>query len=157
MEDRHPCAGAVYRSLDFWLGSWRVENPEGKLQGTNLIEPTADGCAVRESWTGAAGGMGQSLFYYSRPEERWKQVWVTGTGFVKEKRQVKEHAGPGIRFQGEVVYPGRGTLLDRTTLTPGEDGTVRQVIEVSEDGGETWRTTFDGIYVPAVDEASAGG
>lgn len=148
MVDRPPCSGEPYERLDFWLGSWEVNDPEGRRQGANLIEKTLDGCVVRERWTGASGGRGESLFYFHRAESRWKQVWVTGTGFVKEKAEVAGYTGPGLRFQGEVLYPGRGTLLDRTTLTPREDGTVRQVIEVSEDEGATWRATFDGIYTP---------
>jgi hypothetical protein len=40
-------------------------------------------------------------------------------------------------------------ILDRTTLPTIADGGVRQIIEISRDGGTTWRTTFDGIYVRA--------
>lgn len=146
--DEPPCSDPVYQQLDFWVGEWEVRDPEGKLQGTNRIDRTLGTCALREHWTSAAGGQGESLFYYHRPEERWKQVWVTAAGFVKEKAEVKDYDGPGMRFRGEVTYPGRGVMLDRTTLTPGEGGEVRQVIEISDDGGETWRTTFEGIYVP---------
>jgi len=35
---------------------------------------------------------------------------------------------------------------DRTTLTPQADGTVRQIIEQSDDGGTSWRATFDAVY-----------
>jgi hypothetical protein len=51
-----------------------------------------------------------------------------------------------VRFQGAIPLPGGGQYLDRTTLTPLEDGAVRQVIEVSRDG-ESWRTVFDAVYV----------
>jgi hypothetical protein len=146
--DEPPCSDPVYQRLDFWVGEWEVRNPEGKLQGTNRIERTLGTCALREHWTSVAGGEGESLFYYYRPETRWKQVWVTAAGFVKEKAEVEGYEGPGVRFQGEVTYPGRGVVLDRTTLTPEEGGRVRQVIEVSDDGGGSWRTTFEGIYVP---------
>jgi len=149
--DELPCSDAVYQRLDFWVGEWEVRNPEGKLQGTNRIERTLGTCALREHWTSAAGGEGESLFYYHRSETRWKQVWVTAAGFVKEKAEVKDDDGPGVRFQGEVTYPGRGVVLDRTTLTPEEGGKVRQVIQISGDGGETWRTTFEGIYGPRSD------
>jgi hypothetical protein len=40
-------------------------------------------------------------------------------------------------------------VLDRTTLTPLADGRVRQVIERSSDGGTTWTTGFDAMYVRA--------
>jgi hypothetical protein len=43
--------------------------------------------------------------------------------------------------------PSGEARLDRTTLAPEHDGSVRQKIEVSSDGGNTWRTTFDASYV----------
>jgi hypothetical protein len=54
--------------------------------------------------------------------------------------------GGGIRFQGEIALPDGRLLLDRTTLAAEPNGEVRQVIEVSRDGGDTWRTTFDARY-----------
>ena len=65
-------------------------------------------------------------------------------GSVKEKRMVDAPDG-AVRFQGTVVRDGR-ELLDRTTLTPQDDGSVRQLIEASDDGGRNWTPTFDGIY-----------
>jgi hypothetical protein len=65
-------------------------------------------------------------------------------GSVKEKRMVDAPEGE-VRFQGTVVREGR-ELLDRTTLTPQGDGSVRQLIEASDDGGDHWTPTFDGIY-----------
>ncbi len=53
-------------------------------------------------------------------------------------------------FRGEITRPDGTTYFDQTRLTPLEDSTVRQVIEVSGDG-ETWCTTFDAIYVPKSD------
>jgi len=76
-----------------------------------------------------------------------------GRGGVKEKTLVEVLEGGGVRFQGRIPLKGGGSYLDRTTLTPDAEGHVRQVIEVSTDGGSTWRTTFDALYVPA---ASAG-
>jgi len=46
--------------------------------------------------------------------------------------------------------PDVRSFLDRTTLTPMEEGKVRQVIETSRDEGERWRTGFDAVYVPRV-------
>jgi hypothetical protein len=141
------------RALDFWLGRWTVTS-EGETAGTNIIEPVLNGCAVTERWTGANGHAGFSLFYFDRHADAWKQVWVTDdslrVGGTKEK--IEQHAltSPSrIRFQGQ--YPGRqpgATVSDRTTLTRLPDGSVRQLIEVSTDGGKSWKTTFDGLYRP---------
>lgn len=137
------------RRLDFWLGNWVVTVNEEQV-GTNRIEKILDGCAVMEHWTSARGGQGKSLFYYQPVTKTWKQVWVTqfalGPGGVKEKELVEGYDGPGVRFRGEIPLAEGGSYLDRTTLTPQPDGTVRQVIQISRDDGESWETTFDAVY-----------
>jgi hypothetical protein len=138
-------------ALDFWLGSWNVSwNDE--FVGHNLVESVLEGCAVTERWLDVRGRSAFSLFWFDRETNRWKQVFLTDqafrTGATKEKSEVTEMTTPTrIRFQGR--YPGRGTdasIDDRTTLTLEAPGLVRQHIEVSEDGGSTWRTVFDGTY-----------
>jgi hypothetical protein len=108
------CRGAEYRALDFWVGDWTVVTPRGERDGTNHIQPILGGCPVREQWTDAQAGQGESLFYYDRSLGRGKQVWVTTEGTGKEKTQID--APPGtVRFQGQVPRPRGGTVLDRTT------------------------------------------
>lgn len=142
----------AYHHLDFWVGEWDVYVGEQKV-GTNRIEKILDGCAIVENWVDARGSEGRSLFYYRPSEETWKQVWVTEnamrTAGLKEKVMIERFEEGGVRFQGRVPLPDGTEAVDRTTLTPGEDGTVRQVIEVSTDEGETWRTNFDAVYRPA--------
>jgi hypothetical protein len=146
-----PCeADSAFSTLDFWLGDWDVYVGD-ELAGTNRIEKILDGCAILEHWTGSGGGQGKSLFYYQKSTGVWKQVWVTQqamrVGGLKEKQLVARLEDGGVRFRGEIARGDGTTYLDRTTLTPLPDGRVRQVIEVSEDGGNTWRATFDANYV----------
>ena len=147
-----PCAGEPgFQKLDFWLGAWKVVDAEGQEQGVNRIEKILSGCAILEHWTGAGGGEGKSLFYYNAVTEAWKQVWVTqnatSPGGLKEKRLIETFDGGGVRFQGEIPLEDNRSYLDRTTLTPLPDGRVRQVIEWSTDGGETWNIAFDAYYI----------
>ena len=142
-----PCAGdAAYATLDFWVGQWEVFDPKGEKQGHNRIEKTLSGCAILEHWRDAGGSEGKSLFYYRRAEKKWKQVWVTDSGAVKEKAERLDYPGPGLRFQGKIPLPSGEGIDDRTTLTVLPDGRVRQVIEQSRDGGKTW-SAWEGIYV----------
>lgn len=140
-----------FHELDFWVGEWNVYSPDDRLQGRNRIEKVLGGCAVVESWTATGGGEGRSLFYYNRFTDTWKQVWVTGLatvpGGVKEKTLVERLDGGAVRFQGQIVRPDGSTYLDRTTLTPLEDGRVEQRIQVSMDDGETWTDGWVGYYV----------
>ncbi len=147
------CDSAEFHVLDFWIGDWDVVDQNDEAQGTNRIERILGGCALIENWTNIYGNEGKSLFYYDAnfAGPGWRQVWVTeqaGSRGGSYAKDMVEYDGPGVRFQG--LTPGRGDtmVLNRTTLTPMENGSVRQHIEVSGDDGATWRTTFDAIYVP---------
>jgi hypothetical protein len=132
-------------ALDFWLGEWDVFMGDQKV-GTNHIEKILGGAAILEHWAGGQGGRGESLFYFLPDSGQWKQVWVVdGARVVKEK--LSTPVDGGLRFEGEARYPDGTRIPDRTTLTLQDDGSVRQVIEISRDGGRTWTPAFDGRYV----------
>ena len=153
-----PCTAAVRTALDFWVGDWTValNTPQHERAGDDRVERasfdklTMTSAAVIERWTDADGSEGTSLFSFDPFACTWHQLWITSDpaqpGGLKHKDLVALLPGGGVRFQG--TYPGRRvmTVLDRTTLTPRPDGTVRQVIEVSGDGGATWNAGFDAIY-----------
>ena len=145
-----PCSGARFALLDFWIGEWDVF-VGSQLIGRNRIEKVLDGCAVIEHWSEQGVETGMSLFYYSPSSRHWRQVWVTTSATTlfgtKEKRLVWADS-TSVRFAGELgPTDSLGTaVLDRTTLTSLGDGTVRQVIEASRNGGSTWAVTFDAIY-----------
>jgi tetratricopeptide (TPR) repeat protein len=144
-----PCSAPPYHKLDFWVGDWIVVTGEGEREvGRNSIVKILNGCAVIENWVGGTGSEGKSLFYYHEGEKIWKQVWITDFQSLKEKRMIAELAGGAVRFQGELPQGDGSRVLDRTTLIPLPEGRVRQVIEQSRDGGETWQVGFDAIYVP---------
>jgi len=143
---------AVYHVLDFWLGSWNVY-VGATLVGTDKVSRVAGDCAVEERWRSATGNVGRSLFWYDQAAAAWKQVWVTSaafrTGGTKEKVLKETTPDGGLRFEGVVTRPDGTSYLDRTTLTPSPDGTVHQVIAVSDDDGANWKATFDAVYRPA--------
>ena len=138
----------LYRALDFWIGEWDVY-VGNRIVGHNRIEKILDGCAVMEHWSARGGEDGKSLFFVDY-NGHWVQVWVTQwartPGGVKEKLMVTDPPEGTVRFQGVIRHPEAGEWLDRTTLTPNDDGSVHQLIEFSEDNGQTWNPTFDAIY-----------
>lgn len=139
-----------YHELDFWVGEWKVYVGDD-LAGHNRIEKTLEGCAIIENWSARDGGEGKSLFFVDY-DGHWAQIWVSQwamtPGGVKEKVMVTDPPAGSVRFQGVIRHPDAGSWLDRTTLTPLENGTVRQLIEISQDNGATWNPTFDAIYRP---------
>ena len=150
-----PCSSVTgFHALDFWVGTWRVTSG-GRFAGSDIVTSILDGCAVVENWTDADGSHGMSLFYFNAFDQTWTQVWVTdraaARGGLKEKYLIADFPDGGVRFQGRLPgAPGSSIILDRTTLTPAQNGTVHQRIEISRDGGSTWTTTFDATYARAV-------
>jgi hypothetical protein len=142
-----PCAGAVQRQFDFWVGQWEVFNPAGKKVGENSIEPIHGGCALRETWRGQGGVEGTSLNSVDMRSARWVQHWVDNQGgrlFLVGGLQGAQMVLSSVEhsdFRG--ALPGQ----DRVTWTPLEGGAVRQLWERSLDGGQTWSVSFDGKYV----------
>lgn len=141
-----PCAyDPVYSQFDFWVGEWEVRTPQGQLAGRNLIEKVTDGCLLLENWTAAGGSTGKSINYYEPVERHWVQTWVDASGDVITTTGTLRDGG--MRFAGEHLYRDGRIELFRMSFTPRADGSVRQFIEQSRDGGETWYVWFDGIYV----------
>ena len=93
---------AGIHDLDFWIGEWEVFLATGPKDGDNRIERLLGGFALQENWTERDGHEGKSWFYFHRLETRWKQIWVTDGGFVKEKVQVGGVPGGCVRFRGEI-------------------------------------------------------
>jgi len=143
------CSAAEYRQFDFWAGEWIVTS-NGQPAGTNTIEMIHGGCALKESWQGAGEGgiSGSSFNIYDAATGKWHQTWVDANGTLLQLDGGL--SGSSMVLSGERPVPaGNGTAQHRITWTPGEDGSVRQLWEVSADGGDTWNVLFDGLYVAA--------
>ena len=139
------CTAAEYRQFDFWLGDWVVQNPDGVVVGSNRIEAILGGCALSESWTSQTGSVGHSFNIYDRSSGRWHQTWVDDGGLLLQL--------DGGLDDGSMILAQRTEAADgqvspqRVSWRPRPDGTVRQHWQSSTDGGLTWSTVFDGIYV----------
>ncbi len=132
-----------FRQFDFWLGDWNV-TARGSQAGTNRIEKLEGGCLLQENWSSSLGGTGTSMNYYDAVKKKWVQVWVDSSGTsIHAEAELRDGA---MRFEGEHHYPDGRVELYKMTFTPNEDGSVRQFIEQSNDGGESWYVWFDGLY-----------
>lgn len=153
-----PCAfDEVYEQFDFWLGRWEVYAPNGQLAGHNHIQRTEQGCVVLERWKSASGSTGRSVNFYDPGLKVWRQIWTDSRGTVVDVSGKFENGA--MRFAGEHRYPDGRVVPYRMTFTPNEDGTVRQLIEESPDGGEELGVAFDGLYKPveaAEEDAESG-
>ena len=112
--------------------------------GKNVITKVYDGCALREEWTSAGAPFaGSSYNAYDRGRGVWHQTWVDNSGrLLLLEGGLKDGA---MVLEGTTVRDDK-TVHHRITWTPRDDGKVRQVWTISQDGATTWKTGFDGLY-----------
>lgn len=138
-----PCSTPQARQFDFWLGTWEV-TAKDKVAGHNTITSILGGCVLLEEYTAAASAYsGKSFNYYDDADGKWHQVWVDTGGL--RLHLSGGYADGKMSMSGE-RRQGDETIVDRITWHNNDDGTVRQVWDVSKDGGATWKTVFDGLY-----------
>jgi hypothetical protein len=140
LDAMRPCSDPGYRQFDFWVGDWEVIGPDGQLLGRNRITSVLNGCSLLENWQSVSGVAGISINTYSPANGKWLQTWVDASGTLLLLA--------GTITDGSMVMTDAAGA-NRITWTPLEGGNVRQLWEVTRDGGETWTVTFDGVYTPA--------
>lgn len=135
------CADANHAAFDFWLGEWEVR-PTGTevVVASSVIARAAGGCAIQETYhqtlnrRGAAMSYrGSSLSVFDQANGgKWRQFYVDSGGSVTV---MEGQAADGAMM---LDSPGPAGGLQRMTLAPQADGSVRQWGQVSTDGGRTW-------------------
>jgi hypothetical protein len=140
------CAAPEYRQFDFWLGRWDVTS-DGAPAGYNEVRAIHGGCALQENWVGAGEGgiSGTSLNAWDRATGRWHQTWIDSGGTLLQLDGGLEE-GAMVLAGEQPAAPGGRAVRHRITWTPNPDGSVRQLWEASQDGGNTWNILFDGLY-----------
>ena len=151
----HPCRhDPHYRDFDFWIGEWDVRPqavPASGPAAENIITQEYEGCVLQEHWkpggAGSTGGGGSSFNIYDVTRKMWFQTWVDSTGGLHEYHGNLDAQG-NMAFIGETPgLPGQParvpTKLTFFRLGPDQ---VRQLSEVSTDGGKTWATNYDLLY-----------
>jgi hypothetical protein len=141
------CDSPESGQFDFWVGRWEVY-PTGSSQkvADSVIERLYMGCAVRENWMplDGNGGPGGSLNSYVAAERQWRQTWVGSGG--ERVEFTGGWNGTAMVLTGP-RYGARPGRLTRMTFTPNAaERSVRQVGEISTDGGATWTAAYDFTY-----------
>jgi len=140
-----PCAqpGSPWRQLDFWVGAWDVYDRSGNLVGQSRIERILSDCVVLENWKGTTEGKSWNTWNAAR--KRWEQSWVDdGASPVFFTGQLENGA---MVYHSDQPQPDGTAYERRLTFTPLPGHRVRQFSQGSADGGKTWSTEYDLIYV----------
>lgn len=152
------CTAPEHRQFDFWVGAWDVY-PAGKdtLVAHSLIENLYADCAIRENWMPLKGGGGGSLNNYVTDEKGWSQTWLDSSNSrVAFKGGLVDGKMVLTGFWKGVNGAGKDGLI-RMTYSREAAGAVRQLGEISTDGGKSWGPSFDFVYRPSKATASAPG
>jgi hypothetical protein len=144
---RPDCSAPEHHQFDFWIGSWDVFNAQGAKIGTNEITSILSGCALKEHWEGAAGGIGDSFTAYDRVVKQWHQTWVDNVGDVWKIDGNLVHGRMVLTRTGPAPRDAAKAATFRWTWTKEDADHVIQLAEKSLDGGKTWQTGFYGRYV----------
>ena len=146
-----PCSGPEYRQFDFWVGNWEVFNVKGQKAGDSRVSLLLDSCTVFEEWTSATvqKGLrfaGKSFNTYNSGEKRWQQYWIDNTGSVTEYFNGHfEKDKMIVQTDNQHINDTTWLIQKMTFFNLGKDK-VRQFGENSNDGGKTWKTSFDLEY-----------
>lgn len=141
----HPCANTPEaRQFDFWLGEWDVENPQKQKIARSSIQLILDECVIFENFEAGGGYAGKSLSAWDAGEKRWEQHYTDTSGGSRY--------WTGAFTDGRMVMTtqfarGGATVTQRMTYSKEGPDRVRQFIESSTDGGQTWTPGFDGMYI----------
>lgn len=137
----------TYEQLDFWIGSWEVfYTRTGEMAGTNVIEKILDGCAYFEQWIGEDGYSGTSLTFIDPFSITWSQQWVdnaTGSQFYWNG----SFENNILTFDYEAEDMNDIPVDGRMMLIRLSASGIRQLNQVSPDGGENWQTLYDLTYI----------
>lgn len=135
------------RQFDFWVGHWSVHEPGSMRQlGENRVERALKGCVLLENWTGAGGSDGKSMNFFDPVGRTWRQLWVSDRGNILDYTRGEFRDG-AMRFSGVQATAEGDTMHQRLDFEAVAADTVRQIFRESRDGGETWQTTWVGLYI----------
>jgi hypothetical protein len=141
-----PCAqpGSPWRQFDFWVGSWDVYDRSGNRAGQSRIERILGDCVVLENWKGTSEGKSWNTWNPAR--KRWEQSWVDSSASpVFFTGQLENGV---MVYHSDQPQPDGKPYERRLTFTPLSGKRVRQFSQGTADGGKTWTTEYDLIYVP---------
>jgi hypothetical protein len=145
-----PCADDPnFHAFDFWIGEWDVQ-PTGAARApigsgaTSIVESQLGGCVIQENWLpGGRGAAGKSFNVFNAVTKQWEQYYVDAGGRITYYRGAFTADGT---LQLEADQFGTTNRVRMTFFRQGPTQ-VRQLGQLSSDGGATWRVTFDLTYI----------
>ena len=146
-----PCSSEAFHQFDFWLGDWEVQDPKGQVVGHNIVASAQGGCLLTENWVAARGNnTGTSVNFYDARDQKWHQLYFDNTG---DRSNWPELVGEFKEGRMVLLTPPSPSGILRWTWYVLSPDHVRQWAESSTDGGKTWKTIWDSVYVKTKPQA----
>jgi hypothetical protein len=151
IQAQKPCSAPEYRQFDFWIGEWDVYNLKGQKAGDSKISQLLDSCIILEEWTSASvqKGLryaGKSYNSYDAQHKRWTQYWVDNVGSSTYYNHGHLEDNKMVFMTDDIRVNDTTTIMQRLTFYNLGKDKVRQHGESSNDGGKTWKTSYDLEY-----------
>lgn len=141
----YPCLNSEKaKQFDFWVGEWDVQ-VNGQTVGLNVIEKQQQGCLIVENWKGNGGQTGKGLNFFNPILGTWRQSYMSSNQTIWE--MTGEYKDGAMRYTGHVYASNGQTVMTRVTFYNLEPNRLRHTEDDSRDGGKTWTTSWDAIYI----------
>lgn len=131
------------RQADFLLGDWQVEAGDGPNVGDASISSDLSGCLFEERFTSVGGLRSIAFLYFDPFVGQWYRTYVDNQG--ERIELTGNFEGDALILTGTEPTPDGREIELRFTWRPDADG-LRQTVEISRDGGETWQVHLDLRY-----------
>lgn len=138
-------APTLHQQLDFFLGSWSCEHPDGrKIEDVSVARPMSGSSAMVVTIQNAQGSQFTGLMAPNSADRTWSWVYSDNIGSTTSLTGTLNDSG-AVRFTGRLLSPAGAGVHLRLTFSPQSDGSINESVEVSEDGA-AWRTHHEAVY-----------
>ena len=143
--DAFNCRAVEHSEFDFLVGSWSIRYDDEEPFAEFEIEKSPDGCTLHGVGKYTDGDTRSFFGFYDPGARRWKQLWISG-GFALDVQSVATDS-QSRRLVG-TLYLGTDwpALSAQLTHEPQADGTIREYLPVSTDGGKNWTSGRSAVW-----------
>lgn len=129
-------SGAPYDELDFMLGTWGIETPDGAEVAWITLEKDGQGCVIRENYGVPANGhSGAGVDYWDANANLWRRLIVTSVGTIESFEG--QFVGETFVWNGREERADGARVLERVEIKR-QGGILKNDIYQSTDNGATW-------------------
>jgi hypothetical protein len=138
------CSDAAFDQLDFWLGTWTVEADNGLRLGTAVVSEDLNNCLIEERFSTGKGYESVAFMGFDPRPGLWYRHSMDNQG-LRLQASGTTTSGTMV-LTGDGPTPEGGRVEIRNEIAEQSDGSVRQAMYGSRDGGATWKTDVVLIY-----------